>query len=248
MSDTLLSVRNLTKRFGTRTVVDRLSFDVQDGEVFGFLGHNGAGKTTTISMLTSLLQPTSGNIRIDGKEMVTHSLQIREIIGYLPENIRLYQDLTVDENLQFLGHLAGLKAPGERIDEVLDELRFTEWKHTRIGYLSKGMRQKVGIAQAILHNPRLLFLDEPVSGLDPQGTKEIRELLLYMNRKYGTTIFMNTHMLSEVTQVCTHIGIIRSGRMLYCGNLQDITSAFPSGTTLEDIYLQITNGDQRNAS
>ncbi len=248
MSNTLLSVRNLTKRFGTRTVVDRLSFDVQDGEVFGFLGHNGAGKTTTISMLTSLLQPTSGNIRIDGKEMVTHSLQIREIIGYLPENIRLYQDLTVDENLQFLGHLAGLKAPGERIDEVLDELRFTEWKHTRIGYLSKGMRQKVGIAQAILHNPRLLFLDEPVSGLDPQGTKEIRELLLYMNRKYGTTIFMNTHMLSEVTQVCTHIGIIRSGRMLYCGNLQDITSAFPSGTTLEDIYLQITNGDQRNAS
>lgn len=235
----MLTVSRLTKRFGDFTAVDALDFTVEEGEIFGFLGHNGAGKTTSLLMLTTLLKPTSGEVKIAGLDVVKDNLKARKLLGYLPENVNLYGDLTTADNLRFFGRLSQVANLEQRIDEVLEILNFTKWKNTRVDKLSKGMRQRVGIAQAILHQPRLLFLDEPASGLDPQGTKEMRELLLMLNQDYGTTIFMNTHQLSEVTKLCTNIGILRQGKLLLTDSLEGVLSKFPQEKSLEDIYLRV---------
>ncbi|MCL5935313.1 MAG: ABC transporter ATP-binding protein, partial [Firmicutes bacterium] len=146
---------------------------------------------------------------------------------------------TTAENLRFFGKLSGVVNIEQRMDKVLEILKFGPWKHTKVANLSKGMRQRVGIAQAILHQPKLLFLDEPASGLDPQGTKEIRELLLMLNQDFGTTIFMNTHQLSEVTKICTNIGILNHGKLLLTDSLEGVLSKFPQEKSLEDIYLKV---------
>ncbi len=234
-----IQIEDLTRTYGQRTVVDNLSLTVAEGEIFGFLGHNGAGKTTTVSMLTTLLQPSSGNAWINGKSILNESMEIRRQIGYLPELVELYADLTVEENLNFLARLSGLSDPRAAVQHTLSVLNFTGWKDTKVRFLSKGMRQKVGLAQAILHKPRVLFLDEPSSGLDPQGTLEMRNILAELNREEGTTIFMNTHMLSEVAQLCTSIGILQNGRLLYAGKMEQVLSLFPEGSSLEQIYLQV---------
>lgn len=235
----MLTVSKLTKTFGDFTAVDALDLTVEEGEIFGFLGHNGAGKTTSLLMLTTLLKPTSGEVRIAGFDVIRDNFKARELLGYLPENVNLYGDLTTTENLRFFGKLSQVANLEKRIDEVLEILKFTNWKNTKVDKLSKGMRQRVGIAQAILHQPRLLFLDEPASGLDPQGTKEMRELLLMLNQDYGTTIFMNTHQLSEVTKICTNIGILRQGKLLLTDSLEGVLNKFPQEKSLEDIYLRV---------
>ena len=236
----MLQITGLTKVFDSITAVDNVNLTVEKGAIFGFLGHNGAGKTTTVSMLITLLEPTSGKALIDGQDVLRDSIKVRRLIGYLPENVNLYGDLTTAENLRFLGELSGIDHVEKRIDEVLDILKFSQWKHTKVRQLSKGMRQRVGIAQAILHQPKILFLDEPASGLDPQGTKEIRELLLSLNRDYGTTIFMNTHLLSEVSKTCTDIGIINHGKLLLAGPINWVLQQFPEEKSLEDIYLKFS--------
>lgn len=234
----MLEILGLTKKYGQFTAVDNLSLTVDKGEIFGFLGHNGAGKTTTVLMLITLLLPTSGHALIDGLDIVKDNLKVRQRIGYLPENVNLYGDLSVQDNLRFFGKLSGVIDIEHRIDEVLSVLNFSTWKNKKVNQLSKGMRQRVGIAQAILHQPQLLFLDEPASGLDPQGTKEIRELLLTLNQEYKTTIFMNTHLLSEVARTCTSIGIINHGRLLLSGPIDSVLAQFPEEKSLEDIYLK----------
>lgn len=236
----MLEILGLTKIFDGFTAVNELNLTVKKGEIFGFLGHNGAGKTTTVLMLITLLMPTSGRALIDDLDVVKDSIKVRKQIGYLPENVNLYGDLTTAENLRFFGRLSGISDVDKRIDEVLEILNFSQWKHQEVKQLSKGMRQRVGIAQAILHRPKLLFLDEPASGLDPQGTKEIRELLLALNKDYGTTIFMNTHLLSEVTKTCTSIGIINHGKMLLSGPINYVLEQFPEEKSLEDIYLKFS--------
>jgi ABC-2 type transport system ATP-binding protein len=238
----MLEVAGLTRSFGDVTAVKPMDLEIGQGEIFGFLGHNGAGKTTSVLMLTTLLRPTAGRALIAGHDVVTESLEVRRLIGYLPENVQLYGELTADENLRFFGELSGVKDLRRRIDEVALLLNFREWQHRKVKHLSKGMRQRIGIAQAILHRPKLLFLDEPASGLDPQGTQEIRELLLLLNREFGTTIFMNTHLLSEVTRTCTSIGIIRHGELLVSGSLDSLLLHFPEERSLEDIYLKLAKG------
>ncbi|PKM90783.1 MAG: ABC transporter ATP-binding protein [Firmicutes bacterium HGW-Firmicutes-12] len=235
----MLRTENLGKKYGDFTAVDNLNLEVKEGSIFGFLGHNGAGKTTTISMLTTLILPISGNANIGGYDVVKDNLKVRNLIGYLPENVTLYGDLTAVENLRFFGKLSGVKDVDASIENILKLLEFTEWKNRKVKTYSKGMRQRIGIAQAILHNPKILFLDEPTSGLDPQGTKELRDILLLLNQERGTTIFMNTHLLSEVTKLCTDIGIISKGRLLLADSIKNIEKEFPEEKSLEEIYFKI---------
>lgn len=227
----------LTRVYGDFVAVDRLTLSVDEGEVFGFLGHNGAGKTTTISVLTTLLLPTSGSAKVLGLDIVKQNLAVRQRIGYVPEQVRLYNDLTVEENLAFFAALSGVTDIPKRIQEVLTLLGHPEWKKRRVGGLSKGMRQRIGIAQALLHRPSVLFLDEPSSGLDPEGKREIRDLIGQLNREFGITIFMNTHELSEVTKTCTSIGIMNHGHLVMADSLANVMARFPTAGSLEDVYL-----------
>lgn len=238
----MLITKDLTKKYQDFTAVDHLNLKVNDGAIFGFLGHNGAGKTTTLSMLTTLILPTSGTATIDGLDIVKDNLQVRNLLGYLPENVMLYGDLTARENLHFFGKLANVKNVDQNIDEILSMLNFTKWTDKKVKTFSKGMRQRIGIAQAILHKPKILFLDEPTSGLDPQGTKDIRDILLQINKEWGTTIFMNTHLLSEVTKICTDIGIISHGNLLVSDSITNLMADFKEEKSLEEIYFKIEGG------
>jgi ABC-2 type transport system ATP-binding protein len=239
MSDGAIRTRALSKSYGAKEALKHLDLTVETGEIFGLIGHNGAGKTTTVNLLTTLIEPTSGTALINGVDIAVDPDEVRRGIGYLPENVQFYDNLTTVENLRFFGRLSGLRNPDARIAEVLDYLQFTGHEHERLGGFSKGMRQRVGIAQAILHEPRTLFLDEPTSGLDPQGVRTLREIIVGLNRDLGMTVFMNTHLLSEVTRTCTSIGILRQGTLAYQASLAATLQAFPRQSSLEDIYLEL---------
>ena len=234
----IIKVENLTKKYGNIIAVDNISFEVSEGDIFGFLGHNGAGKTTTINILTTLLEPTSGKIMIADFSLSKNPVDIRRNIGYVPENVQLYENLTCYENLEFFAKLSGLETPKERIEEVLKYLN-ADYATKRISELSKGMRQRIGLAQAIIHKPKILFLDEPTSGLDPAGIKDLRNILIQLNEKEGITVFMNTHLLSEVTKICKTIGVISRGKLIYKDTLEKTMKRFDSEDSLEQIYFTI---------
>lgn len=237
-----VETRELTRKYGDHIAVQNLNLVVGQGEIFALLGHNGAGKTTTISMLTTLLLPTAGTIRIFGLDAVSENLKVRQMIGYVPESVRLYNDLSVRENLEFFAALSAVEDVRTRIQYVLEVLGHPEWANLHVGSLSKGMRQRVGIAQALLHEPRLLFLDEPASGLDPEGTHAVVELVRSLNKSHGMTIFMNTHRLAEATNLCTSIGIMDHGHLVASDTLNGLRSRFPEGHSLEQIYLELKRG------
>lgn len=236
---TAISTDGLARSYGTKQALSPLTLEVNAGEIFGLLGHNGAGKTTTVNLLTTLLEPTAGTAMVGGHSVTSDPLGVRRSIGYLPENVQFYDNLTVMENLRFFGELSGLHRPEARIREVLAILEFEGRENQRLGTFSKGMRQRVGIAQAILHSPSVLFLDEPTSGLDPEGVRTLRETIVRLNHEYGITIFMNTHLLSEVTKTCTSIGILRGGHLVHHESLEKTLSAFPGEDSLEEIYFQL---------
>jgi ABC-2 type transport system ATP-binding protein len=239
---------NLTRTYGDLLAVDHLTLTVAQGQIFGFLGHNGAGKTTTISLLTTLILPTSGSAQVCGFDIVRDNLAVRQRIGYVPENVRLYNDLTVAENLSFFAALSGVQHIPAKVNEILELLGCADWHNQRIGGFSKGMRQRIGIAQALLHQPEALFLDEPSSGLDPEGTREVGDLIVRLNREYGITVFLNTHQLSEVSKLCTSIGIMNHGRLVVADTLKNVTARFPNDQSLEDIYLHFGNGKAERIS
>jgi len=242
MSEIAIATRGLSRSYGSVAALQNLDLTVERGEIFGLLGRNGAGKTTAVTILTTLLQPSGGTATVAGFDLATESAQVRKNIGYLPENVRLYDNLTMRENLRFFGRLSEVANVDARITAVLDFLEFTGHEDERLSTFSKGMRQRVGIAQAILHEPSVLFLDEPTSGLDPQGVKTLRETIVRLNRDLGMTIFMNTHLLSEVTKTCTSIGVLRNGGLIYRASLTDTVAAFPGEDSLEQIYLTIESG------
>ncbi len=239
MSAIAIETSGLTKKYDDKPVLADLSIQVHQGEVFGLLGHNGAGKTTTVSILTTLLDPSAGSAEVNGHDVAKDSLSVRRSIGYLPENVQFYDALTLRENLTFFARLSGLAKPAGRIREVLSFLDFEGHDAERLSTFSKGMRQRVGIAQAILHEPSVLFLDEPTSGLDPAGVKMLRDTIIRLNRELGMTIFMNTHLLAEVTKTCSSIGILSSGRLIHHDSLERTLSSFPGQDSLEDIYLHL---------
>lgn len=231
-----IALRGLSLRYGRHVALHPLTLDVPKAEVFGFLGHNGAGKTTTIRLLTTLLTPTEGAARVAGYDITTQAMQVRANIGYLPENVRLYDRFTSRENLTFFARLSGVQDARRRVDEVLERLGIADLSNRRVGSFSKGMRQRVGLAQAILHDPQVLFLDEPTSGLDPMGVRHLRQMIDQL-RAQGMTIFMNTHLLSEVASSCTSIGVLAHGRLVFHDKVSAIAGY--DERRLEELYVSV---------
>jgi ABC-2 type transport system ATP-binding protein len=218
----VIDVKELTKSYGRTLAVDRVSFTVEKGQIVGFLGPNGAGKSTTIKMLTCFLPPTSGTARVNGYDIFHQSVQVRESIGYLPENVPLYHEMTVEEYLDFRGRLRGMDRAkrNKRIDYVCRRAWLTDYRRRVIGHLSKGYRQRVGLADALLHDPPVLILDEPTVGLDPAQIRETRKLVTDLGGEH--TILLSTHILPEVEAVCTQCVIIASGRIVAQGSPQQL--------------------------
>jgi len=209
----LIETIQLTKRYGDFTAVADLNLKVEKGEIYGFLGPNGAGKTTTIMMLLGILEPTSGSVKLFGKSMKSDYFNIKRRIGVLSENQYLYEDMTALEYLRFFGELYKVENVDRRISEVLGLVNLDHRKKELLRGYSKGMRQKLGLARALLHDPEILILDEPVSSLDPYGIKEVRDILMEENRK-GKTMFISSHILSEIEKTCHRVGILNKGRLL----------------------------------
>ena len=198
----MIDIKGLTKRYGTLTALDNLSLNLQKGEIFGFIGPNGAGKTTTMKILACLLKPDSGDATIDGLSVRNNGDRIRRIIGYMPDFIGVYDDLTVDEYLQFFA--AAFELPRSRrrtiVDQVLELTDLTDKRHAMVDSLSRGMTQRLGVARVLIHEPKVLLLDEPASGLDPRARIEMRELLRELKRM-GKTIIISSHILPELAEV-----------------------------------------------
>jgi len=218
----MINVKNLSKRYGQVVAVDRISFEVNEGEIVGFLGPNGAGKTSTIRILTCYHPATSGSAEIGGYDVFSNSQAVRRLIGYLPESTPLYPEMRVREYLNFRGKLHGLGSADRAgaIEKVTRRCWLSEFIDRPIGQLSKGMRQRVGLADALLHNPRVLVLDEPTIGLDPTQIRETRNLIRELGRDH--TILFSSHILSEVEQVCSRIIIIAGGRLIAAGTPDEL--------------------------
>jgi ABC-2 type transport system ATP-binding protein len=230
----MIETRNLTRRFDDVTAVDSLDLTINDGEVFGFIGPNGAGKTTTIRMLTCLISPTSGEALVNGLDVNRRedALKIRSMIGFLPEVPGLYETLSAYKNLDFYAALYDVPADQRerRIKELLETLGIWNRKDDIVGKFSKGMKQKIAIARALVHEPEFLFLDEPTSGLDPEASLTVRNFLLEL-KKEGRTIFINTHNLDDAERLCDKIGVMKT-RLLATGSPSDLSRMFWGRTTV----------------
>lgn len=213
MSEMVIETNALTRRYGKRTAVDRVDLCVPRGEIYGFLGPNGAGKTTTIRMLLGLIRPTAGTVRLFGENFHRHRMSVLRRVGSLVESPSYYGHLTGAENLEVVRRLLG--APKKRIAEALEIVRLTEAADRPVKGYSLGMKQRLGIAIALLGHPELLILDEPTNGLDPAGIQEMRRLIKDMPRQYGMTVLVSSHLLSEIDQIATQVGIIHEGRLIF---------------------------------
>ena len=208
----MIRVNELTKDYGSRRALHGLTFETQQGEVVGFLGPNGAGKTTTMRVLTAYMPPTSGEATVAGYDVVTESLEVRKRVGYLPETVPLYTDMVVSDYLKFMADLRHLPDANERVGEALEMVGMTDRAGGYIGNLSKGMRQRIGLAQALIHRPEVLILDEPTIGLDPGQVVEVRKLIREIGKE--RTVLLSTHILSEAQQTCDRVLIINKGRIV----------------------------------
>lgn len=223
MSDLALQTEELTKRFGARTAVDRLSLRVERGDIYGFLGPNGAGKSTTLRMLLGLVRPTSGVIKFPLRTSGWEYLRARSRVGSIIESPAFYENFSGRRNLQLLASLSG-GAHGKRVEEVLEIVGLRDRAQDPVKVYSYGMRQRLGIAQALLPTPELIILDEPTNGLDPQGIQETRELIRRLRDEFGLTVLLSSHLLSEIEQLCNRVGIIHEGRLLYEGGPETLVT------------------------
>ena len=235
----LVSVENLGVSYGRTHAVRGLSFGISRGEIFGFIGPNGAGKTSTIKVLATLLKPTSGCVKVAGLDVLAHPHEVRRKIGYMPDFFGVYDDLTAKEYLHFFA--AAYKIPTAKragiVGDVLALTDLTAKSDAPVDGLSRGMKQRLGLARVLLHDPDLLLLDEPASGLDPRARIEMRELLKEL-QSMGKTILVSSHILHELAQFCTHIGIVEAGQMVACGSLQEIYRALSLRRT---VHIQLAN-------
>jgi ABC-2 type transport system ATP-binding protein len=248
MSGDALVVEGLTKVFRRQTAVDHLSFRVARGRFFGFLGPNGAGKSTTIKMLTGLLRPTEGDAVVEGVRLSQDLLGVKRVIGILPEELPLYERLTGEEYLQFAGRMHGLPRAetGRRAAELLEFLTLADDRGKLIADYSQGMKKKLALAAALIHNPRVLFLDEPLNGIDPISGRVVTDLLRRMTAK-GVTLFFTTHVLDVVERLCDEVAVIDRGRIVAQGTLDEIRVQREVGqdATLEDVFLKLVAADVR---
>ncbi len=240
----MITVQELTKRYARNTAVDHISFNVEKGRIVGFLGPNGAGKTTTMRMLTCFLPPTSGTATVAGFDVLENPLEVKRRIGYLPETPPLYPEMRATEYLAFVGRLKGLRGPelAQRIDFVLDRCAIEDVKDKVLGKLSKGYRQRVGLAQAIIHNPDVLILDEPTAGLDPKQINETRDLIKSLAGDH--TIILSTHILPEVEHTCQQVIIINKGKLVATDSVDNLQNrARGAGSVLVEVAARNGNLD-----
>ena len=232
----IIQVERLTKSFGSLTATDHLSFEVKEGEVFGLLGPNGAGKTTTVRILACLISPSEGSARVGGYDIDKDSLKVREIVGILTENPSLYERLTAYENMDFFAEAYGLSDVQEkrnRIRELLDFFELWDRRNDKAATFSKGMKQKLAVARALVHKPPILFLDEPTSGLDPESSKEVRDLMERLSRRERHTILLCTHRLEDAEKLCSRVMIINRGKSIIVGTPDELRDKIAGQPTLE---------------
>jgi len=236
----IINVRNLSKQFGEISAVNGLSFSVEKGEVYGFLGQNGAGKSTTIRMLLTLIQPTGGTIEILGLNLQKHRREILQQVGAIIEKPDVYKYLTAMENLRLFAAMSGVKISDKNFAEQLEMVGLTERSHSKVKTFSQGMKQRLGIAISLIHNPQLIILDEPTNGLDPQGIADVRNLILHLSKDLGKTIFVSSHLLNEIEQVADSMLIIDKGKKMAEGKVAELFSP-------TDTIVELETGDNAGA-
>ena len=224
MGDNVIEMEGLTKRYGAITAVDNLTLSVRRGEVFGLLGPNGAGKTTTTLMLLGLTEPTSGSARIAGVDCTRNPLRVKRFVGYLADNMGFYPEMTGRENLRMTGRMNGLhgEALERRIDGLIERVGIAEAVDRRTGTYSKGMKQRLGIADILMKDPDVLIMDEPTNGIDPEGMRELMALIRQLAEEDGKTVLISSHQLHQIQQICDRVGIFVSGRLIACGGIGDL--------------------------
>ena len=224
LNKTIISTQGLTKAYGSKVAVNHLDLSIREGEVFGMLGPNGAGKTTTILMLLGLTEPTLGSAQIDGIDCTRNSMQVKRITGYLPDNVGFYPDMSGRDNLKFTGRLNGLdeETINNKIDVLLERVGMTYAADQKTGTYSKGMRQRLGIADVLMKDPRVIILDEPTLGLDPEGMREFLHLIKQLAVEDGRTVLVSSHQLYQIQQICDRVGIFVSGGLIACGHIDEL--------------------------
>ncbi|MCX7887199.1 MAG: ABC transporter ATP-binding protein [Verrucomicrobiae bacterium] len=239
----VIQTEGLTRRYGRQLAVDGLTLQIHEREIFGFLGPNGAGKTTTILMLLGLTEPTAGWARVLGVDPVHDPLQIKRLVGYLPENVGFYDDLTGRENLWYIAELNQLPrdVARQRIEEALQIVELNGEGDKLVGAYSRGMRQRLGIAELLIKDPKLLILDEPTLGLDPDGTNKMLDLIQSLCRNRGITVMLCSHQLEQVQRICTRVGIMIKGKLVALGTIEELAKrklGDAAGPSLQEIYMR----------
>jgi len=243
-NQTIIEAEGLTKKYGHQIVVNDLHLQIREGEVFGFLGPNGAGKTTTLLMFLGLTEPTSGKVRVIGFDPTRDPFHVKEKVGYLPENVGFYDDMDARQNLQYIARLNRIpdKVSALRIDESLKVVDLLEEVGKKVGTYSKGMRQRLGIAEVLIKEPKLIFLDEPTIGLDPDGTNRMLDLIHSLSREKNITIFLSSHLLDQVQRICDRVGIMIKGHLVAMGPIGELAKkklgVDKEHYTLEEIYMK----------
>ncbi len=241
-----VEARGLTKRYGELLAVDHLDLELRRGEVFGLLGPNGAGKTTTILMLLGLSEPTSGSARVLGLDPTREALEVKRRVGYVPDDVGFYGALTGRENLRYTARLNGLggREAEERIDELLHDVGLEEAADARVETYSRGMRQRLGIADALLKDPEVAILDEPTVGIDPEGVADILQLIASLARDRGATVLLSSHLLHQVQSICDRVGIFVEGRMVAQGRVEELARRIAAGPVTIEVGI---GGDEGEA-
>jgi len=237
----LVKVSNLTKTYGTQNAVDNISFEVARGEILGFLGPNGAGKTTTMKIITGFVPASAGDVEVCGFSVKTHELEVKRKIGYLPEHNPLYKDMYVREYLQMVGNLYKIKDTNKRVEQMIERVGLGVERHKPIGALSKGYRQRVGLAQAMLHDPEVLILDEPTTGLDPNQLVEIRALIKELGEE--KTVIFSSHIMQEVEALCNRVIIIKRGKLVADDQIANLRQRTQKGSVLKVQFKQTVAAD-----
>ncbi len=240
----IIETEGLTKRYDAFTAVNQLALNIREGEIFGFLGPNGAGKTTTLLMFLGLTEPTAGTVRVCGLDPARDPIRVKEQVGYLPENVGFYDDMDGRENLRFVARLNRIpdNVSAKRIDELLSLVGLLNEAEKKVGTYSKGMRQRLGIAEVLVKEPRLVFLDEPTIGLDPDGTNRMLDLISSLSREKKITVFLSSHLLDQVQRICDRVGIMIKGNLVAVGPLEELArqslGVGKEHHTLEEIYMK----------
>ncbi|MBM4349746.1 MAG: ABC transporter ATP-binding protein [Deltaproteobacteria bacterium] len=240
----IVETEDLTKKYGSRTAVDHLNIKIEEGEVFGFLGPNGAGKTTTLLMFLGLTEPTSGRAKVIGFDPTREPFKVKEKVGYLPENVGFYDDMDARQNLRYIAKLNRIsgEVSEKRIDYWLEMVGLSEESTKKVGTFSKGMRQRLGIAEVLIKEPKLVFLDEPTIGLDPDGTNRMLDLIHSLSREKNITLFLSSHLLDQVQRICDRVGIMINGNLVAIGPIEELAKKKlgldQQDYTLEEIYMK----------